>query len=134
MAPRQLRQPLSFNELNTALAGAHKEVKSLRQQYDELQALVSERLGSEARGQTKPSPSAADTDKVTPDGRVETRETGSQARPSAVVPPAPLRLDVPAEIADLSGDEAKKALSVSGVCACASAAKRCRMPSPLCVH
>ncbi|KAH0832273.1 hypothetical protein J3R83DRAFT_13266 [Lanmaoa asiatica] len=109
-----LHQPLSFDELNTALTDAHEEVKSLRQQYDELQALVSKRLRTEIREQVKSSPSAVNAGKIVLDkdsGRVETRDAGSQAQPSAIVPPTPLPSDVPTEIATLSEIEAKRALS-----------------------
>lgn len=99
VAPTLSRQPLSFDELNTALAGAHEEVRSLRQQYDELQALVSKRLGTEIRDQVKPLNN----------GRVDTRNAGSQVRPGAP------SSDVPTEIANLSENEVKRAFSVSGL-------------------
>ena len=118
MAPTLSHQPLSFDELNTALAGAHDEVRSLRQQYDELQALVSKRLGTEVRGQVKPGPSAVNTNKGAHNGRVETRDAGSQVQPGAVVPPCPLPSDVHTEIANLSENEAKRALNVSGLGSC----------------
>lgn len=101
MAPTVARQPLSLDELNAALVGAHEEVRSLRQQYDELQALVAKRLGTEIRDQAKP---IVNTDKVAPDKD----KAGVQGHPSA------LPSDVPTEIADLSENEAKRALSVSG--------------------
>jgi hypothetical protein len=100
-------QPLSFDELNTALAGAHEEVRSLRRQYDELQALVSKRSGTEIRDQVKPlNTNGVATDKG--NGRGETRDAGSRARQGAVVPSSS---DVPTEIAHLSENEAKRAFS-----------------------
>lgn len=116
-----MHQPLSFDELSTALASAHEEVANLRRRYDELQALVSKRLGAEIRDQVKLSPGAVSTEKVEPDtdnGRVETRDVGSQAQPRVVVPPAPLPSDVPTEIASLSENEAKIVLNVSGLSSC----------------
>lgn len=121
VAPTLLHQPLSFDELNQALAGAHEEVRSLRQRYDELQALVSKRSGAETRDQARFPSSLVDAEKVAPDRdneRVETRDTSSQAQPSAVVPPTPLPSDVAPEIASLSENEAKRALSVSGFISC----------------
>lgn len=121
MPPTLSHQPLSFDELNAALAGAHEEVRSLRQQYDELQALVSKHLVPETRDQAKPSPSAVNTDKVTPDKDnecAETRNTGCQAQPSTLVSPIPLLSDMPTEIANLSEYEAKRALSVSSLSSC----------------
>ncbi|KAF8549520.1 hypothetical protein OG21DRAFT_1515105 [Imleria badia] len=111
VAPTLARQPLSFDELNTALAGAHEEVRSLRQQYEELQAVVAKRLGTEIRDQVKPCSNAVNTDKVAPDKDKGTPDAGVQAQPCAIAPPVPPPSDVPTEIADLSENEAKRALS-----------------------
>lgn len=113
MPPTLPEQPLSFDELNTALAGAHEEVKSLRRQYDELQAMVSKRFISETQDPVKLSQSTVNTRPDKDSGGTETRDTGSQAPTNVVVPPSPLPLDVPTEIAGLSENEAKRALSVS---------------------
>lgn len=116
VAPTPSRQPLSFDEVNVALACAHEEVRSLQQQYDALHALVAKRMGTELREQSVPG--TVNGEKGTPvreNGRVETPNSGSEDRPSAIIPlvPPPLPLDVPTEIADLSEDEAKRVLSVS---------------------
>jgi len=107
--PTPSHQHLSFQELNAALVGAHEEVKSLRERYDELRALVSKRLGTEIRDQAKFSQTFVNNEKAAPvkqNGHAETRAAGSQA----IVPSAPPLPDLPVEIANLSEDEAKRAL------------------------
>lgn len=124
MAPTLLHQPLSFDELNTALAGAHEEVRNLRQQYDELhEALFTKRLGAETRDQVQIFPRAMNIEKAEheKDDGAETRDAVSQAQSSSTVAPSvPLPSDVPTEIASLSENEAKIALSVSGLGSCAT--------------
>ncbi|KAG9308476.1 hypothetical protein JVU11DRAFT_11819 [Chiua virens] len=109
--PTLSHKPLSFDDLNTALAGAHEEVKVLRQQYDNLQTLVSNRLGMETRDEAKSFPSTMDSEKVVPEKDNGGVVTGSQAQLTAAVPPAPAHSGVPTEIADLSEIEAKRALT-----------------------
>ncbi|KAG6375918.1 hypothetical protein JVT61DRAFT_2786 [Boletus reticuloceps] len=105
-APTLSRRPLSFDELNTALAGAHEEVRSLRRQYDELQALVAKRWGTETRDQVKRGPSEKDVSNGHDD-----RPADSQAQPGTIVPPTFAPSDVTTEIANLSEDKAKSALT-----------------------
>lgn len=124
--PALLPKPLSFDELNTALAGAQEEVKSLRQQYDELQAFVSKRFGAAIPDRAELRSDPVNTDKLTPGnsgGGSETRDTGSQVRPSSV-PVSPPPSDIPPEIANVSGNEAKRALSVGDFDSCKLATKR----------
>ncbi|KAF8838903.1 hypothetical protein BDN67DRAFT_1012737 [Paxillus ammoniavirescens] len=114
--------PLSFNELSTALTSAHAEVNSLRQQYDELQALVSKRLGTGAWVQAGSSRNTTDTERIKPtgplhkrDGHAEPRhlrEDGSQTQHRVGSPPLPPSSDVPSEIGRLTGNEAKRVLTV----------------------
>ncbi|KAF9235673.1 hypothetical protein BU15DRAFT_77798 [Melanogaster broomeanus] len=104
--PSVLHQPLSFHDLDTALTSARTEVKSLRQQYDNLQALVSKHLGT---GTQRTNPTLP-LDKV--DGGDRSREDSSETRPRAASPPLPPSSDIPSEIACLTETEAKCALAV----------------------
>ncbi|KAF9219197.1 hypothetical protein BS17DRAFT_437212 [Gyrodon lividus] len=107
MPPSLLHQPLSFNELNTALTSAHAEVNSLRQQYDELRVSVSKRLGTGTWAQAKSSQNAANTERTKP---AHLRGDGPQTHPVATSPPLRSSSDMPPEIAHLTEDEAKVAL------------------------
>ncbi|KAF8441043.1 hypothetical protein L210DRAFT_959868 [Boletus edulis BED1] len=106
-APTLSRQPLSFDELNTALAGAHEEVRSLRRQYEELQGLVTKRWGTETRDQVQRGPSEKDA----PPNGYDDRPADSQAQPGTIEPPTFAPSDVSTKITNLSEDEAKRTLT-----------------------
>ncbi|KAI5984426.1 hypothetical protein EDD15DRAFT_2375243 [Pisolithus albus] len=127
-----LTTPFSFDQLNDALGSARDEMCTLRQQYDELQQLVAERLGKgkelkgsggkttqkvvcgahgpkTCRDATAPSdlrvPATAVREE-TEAGRQITTEGDSDYGPKQVGDDG-----IAAEVARLSGEEARRALT-----------------------
>ncbi|KIJ60317.1 hypothetical protein HYDPIDRAFT_116299 [Hydnomerulius pinastri MD-312] len=126
--------PLSFDEINTALSNAHAEVRSLRQQYDELHALVDNaRRGHRplSRGSSTSVVGAAVSDRPADGARLSdnaecfdgtrsgnplrTKDSGVQpllpALPSSPPPPLPSETNIPPEIACLSEGDVKRVLT-----------------------
>ena len=130
--PREgLNAPLSFDQLNDALESAHDEVQTLQKQYDELQALVTEKFG---KGKTCERTSA-DNAGSRGSSASQVKNSGDEPGPSCVqkitslvdvvVEPqvtnaersdrrAKLKLcdGIVDEVAQLSEQEAKRALTV----------------------
>lgn len=127
-----LSAPFSFNQLNNALESAHDEVRTLRKQYDELQALVAEKFGKGKARKGKAIENGGSGKR----GTSQIATTGDELGPSCVqlttsslvdivVEPQAANMEnsdrhlrlkpsdsIIAEVAQLSEEEAKQALTV----------------------
>ncbi|KAI6017175.1 hypothetical protein BKA83DRAFT_4325186 [Pisolithus microcarpus] len=128
-----LTTPFSFDQLNDALGSARDEMRTLRRQYDELQQLVAERLGkgkelkgSERKTMQKVASGAQDSKTcrdatASSDLRVPgtTVRDGTEAGPQIAAeggsnygPKQDGDDGIAAEVAQLSEEEARRALTV----------------------
>ncbi|KAI9456772.1 hypothetical protein HD554DRAFT_2042497 [Boletus coccyginus] len=87
------------------LAGAQEEVRSPRQQHDQLLMVVAGQLGIQAQEHGKSAPTGANT--------ASNKCCSAGPEPGAIIVPLPPCDAVPAEITQLSESEAKGALSIS---------------------
>ena len=130
-----LSTPFSFNQLNNALESAHDEVRTLRKQYDELQALVAEKIG---KGKVRKG-KAIENGGSGKHGASQIATTGDEPGPSCVQQTTTSLVDIEvepqvanmentdrhsrlkpsdgiiAEVAQLSEEEAKQALTVRAI-------------------
>lgn len=130
-----LSTPFSFNQLNNALESAHDEVRTLRKQYDELQALVTEKFGKGKARKEKAVENAGSGRR----GASQIATTGDEPGPSCMqqtttslvditIEPQVTKMEnsdrhlrlkpsdsVIAEVSQLSEEEAKQALTVRAI-------------------